>query len=181
MSRKKIALALSKLFMAYYKIRYAGKVVFGKGVIVNHKFKVKGHGKVHIGDGSNLWAHAEANSFHFYEKGSVINVGANSRLNGVTFHCAKSIDIGKDCLVGSAILMDTDFHIFEDPEHVLFGNVKSKPIKIGNKVWLGGQSVILKGCQLGDKSVIGFRAIVTKSFPGNVVVAGNPARVVKRN
>lgn len=77
------------------------------------------------------------------------------------------------------MIMDTDFHTFDDPNHILYGNLKSKPVKIGNDVWLCGQSVLLKGCQIGNKSVVGFRAVVTKSFPENVVIAGNPAKVVK--
>ena len=76
--------------------------------------------------------------------------------------------------------MDTDFHSFSDPDHILHGNKITGPIKIGNKVWLGGQSVILKNCQIGDKSVVAFRAVVTKNFPKNVVIAGNPAKIVKK-
>ena len=177
--KKKLALLLSKIFIAYYKVRYRNKVHFGRNVIINHKFTVNGNGKLFFSDNVNLWAHAEPNSFNFYNPDAVINVGANSRLNGITCHCSEFIDIGEACLIGSSIVMDTDFHTFEDPEHVLFGNPKSKAITIGNHVWLCGQSVVLKGCQIGSRSVVGFRAVVTKSFPEDTVIAGNPAKVVK--
>jgi acetyltransferase-like isoleucine patch superfamily enzyme len=178
--KKKIALVLSKIFITYYKIRYKSRVVFGKNIIINYRFKVKGQGKLIIGDNSNLWAHKEANEFFFYSKKAVVRIGKNSRLNGITCHCMESIKLGRHCLSGSAIIMDTDFHVVKNPEHILFGNPQSKAVKIGNQVWLGGQSAILKGLRIGSKSVVGFRAVVTKSFPSNVVIAGNPAKIVKR-
>ena len=147
---------------------------------MNHRFKLNGSGRLVIDDGVNLWAFEEPNAFHFYSKKAVIRVGAGSRLNGVTCHSYSSITLGKKCMVGSAILMDTDFHTFEDPRHILYGKPLSKPIILGDRVWLGGQCVLLKGVELGDRSVVGFRAVVTKMFPADVVVAGNPARVVKK-
>lgn len=177
--KKKLALILSKIFIAYYKVRYGNKVHFGKNVIINQRFNISGVGKLFISDNVNLWAHAEPNSFNFYNKNASIKIGANSRLNGLTCHCAESIEIGDNCLIGSCIVMDTDFHTFDDPDHILYGNPKAKPIIIGNNVWLCGQSAILKGCHIGNKSVVGFRAVVAKSFPGDIVIAGNPAKVVK--
>ena len=179
--KKKIALMLSRFFVLCYQVRYGKRVHLGKNVIINHKLRISGPGKLFIGDEANLWAHAEPNSFHFYESNAVIRIGKNSRLNGLSCHCAESVEIGNDCLIGSAVIMDTDFHTFEDPEHILHGNPKNKPVSIGNGAWLCGQSVILKGVHLGNKSVVGFRAVVTKSYPNDVVVAGNPARIVKSN
>jgi maltose O-acetyltransferase len=54
-----------------------------------------------------------------------------------------------------------------------------KPITIGNDVWIGGSSVICPGVTIGDRVVIGAGSIVTKSFPSDVVIAGNPARVIR--
>jgi len=178
--KQKIAFILSKIFIAYYKVRYGSRVNFGKNNIINHKFKIYGQGKLIIGDNVNLWAHAEPNSFHFYDKNAIITIGKNTRLNGITCHSEKSITIGNDCLIGSADLQDTDFHDFTDPSHILFKSKKTNPISIGNNVWLGGQCVILKGVTLGTKSVVGFRAVVTKSFGNNVVIGGNPAKIIKQ-
>ena len=174
-----IALLASKFFVGLYTLLYSGRVYFGKNVLVNHKFRFQGQGKLVIGNKCNLWAHEEPNRFFTYSNTAEITVGEGSQLNGVTIHCLENISLGSKCLVGSAMIMDTDFHEFHDPFHILYHNPKSRPIVVGNNVWLCGQCVLLKGSQVGDNSVVGFRAVVTKAFPADVVVAGNPAKIVK--
>ena len=56
---------------------------------------------------------------------------------------------------------------------------KKEPIKIGNNVFIGAQSIILPGVIIHDWSVVGAGSVVTKDVPGNTIVAGNPARVIK--
>jgi maltose O-acetyltransferase len=180
LNKVKIARYISRIFIAYFKLRYRKKVKFGKNIIINHRFKISGKGQLIIGDNCNLWAHCEPNSFHFYDENAKVTIGEGNRLNGLTCHCAQSIEIKNDCLIGSAIIMDTDFHTFDDPNHILYGKEKNKPVKVGNKVWICGQSVILKGIVIGDSSVVGFRSVVTKSFAADLVVAGNPAKIVKQ-
>lgn len=160
-------------------MRYFGKVKFGKKIYINHRFKFHGPGKLIIGNNVNLWAHKEWNEFFTFDKNAVIKIGDGCRLNGVTIQSKKSVTIGKNCLIGSAMLIDTDFHSVNykhrnDPDFV-----ESKRIIIGDGVWIAGQAVVLKGVQIGDRSVIGFRSLVTKSIPDDVVAAGNPAIVVK--
>lgn len=178
--KHKLAAVVSRFFILFYKLRYGARVRFGKGVIVNHKFQLKGRGQLIVEEGVNLWAHEEPNRFFFYGKEGVIHLGKNGRYNGVSCHCQTSIEFEEGVLVGSAILMDTDFHAFKDPDHILYGNPLSKPIKIEKGAWVAGQSVVLKGLTLGQGSVVGFRAVVAQSFPPHVVVAGNPARIVKQ-
>lgn len=55
----------------------------------------------------------------------------------------------------------------------------AKPITIGDNVWIGGGSVVLMGVNIGKNVVIGAGSVVTKDISDNVVVAGNPARVIK--
>jgi maltose O-acetyltransferase len=56
----------------------------------------------------------------------------------------------------------------------------AQPIHIGNNVWLGGGTIVLPGVSIGDNSVVGAGAVVTRSLPANVVAVGNPARVVRQ-
>ena len=54
------------------------------------------------------------------------------------------------------------------------------PVKIGNDVWVGGNSVILPGVTIGDGTVIGAGSVVTKDIPSGVIAAGNPCRVIRK-
>lgn len=57
---------------------------------------------------------------------------------------------------------------------------KTNPIRIGRNCWIGTNSTILPGVEIGDKTIVGANTVVTKSFPdGNVILAGTPARVIR--
>ena len=94
---------------------------------------------------------------------------------------AASIDIGDDCILGDVNVMDTDMHaVAPDRRHDPNAPVRFAPIVLERNVWVGGQAAVLPGVRIGENSVVGFRAVVTSDVPPNVVVAGNPARVVRR-
>ena len=92
-----------------------------------------------------------------------------------------SIKIGKDCMFASNInIWCTDVHAICD----LSGNVQNigKAIEIGDRVWIGTDVKIGKNTQISNDSVIGWNSVVTRKFTeSNVVIAGNPAQIVKRN
>ncbi len=67
------------------------------------------------------------------------------------------------------------FHLVERNSGKEYG----KPVKIGNNVWVGGGAIINPGISIGDNAVIASGAVVTKDVPNNVVVGGNPAKVIK--
>jgi len=105
------------------------------------------------------------------------NVASN---NGLLIISAERIEIGNDCLIGKDVQMiDFDAHGLAPTERrTSIG--KAKPIVIGRNVWIGNNVIILKGTEIGDNSVIGAGAVVTGGkFSSNVVIAGNPAKVVK--
>jgi acetyltransferase-like isoleucine patch superfamily enzyme len=57
--------------------------------------------------------------------------------------------------------------------------IATAPVKIGAHVWIGFNSIILKGVTIGDRSVVAAGSVVTKDIPADVLVAGNPARVIR--
>ncbi len=138
-----------------------------------------------------LWmgenAHLTSKGFIMYEgasicvlDGGILSLGRNSYMNESLIQCANSITIGDDCAIaGDVLIQDTDFHPILDEN----GQEKpvSKPIVIGNKVWICAKAIILKGVTIGNGAIIAAGAVVTKDVPAHCVVAGNPAKIVKEN
>ena len=58
-------------------------------------------------------------------------------------------------------------------------NASAKPVKIGKNVWIGADCTILPGVIIGENSIIGAGSVVTKNIPNNVIVAGNPAKLIR--
>lgn len=170
----------SYLFTLKYRIFYRDRVKFGRNFITSWKLKITGPGYVTFGDNVLAGAYEEPNIFSTYHPDAHIIIGDNCRLNGIHCQSRRSISISKNCIAGSAILVDTDHHsIYKDRVTNKESRVASAPIKIDSNVWLAGKSAILKGVSIGKNSVVGFGAVVTKDIPENVIVAGNPAQVVK--
>lgn len=87
------------------------------------------------------------------------------------------IEVGDGTNVGPGVgLISANHHPLHNDRYV-----KGPPIRLGRHCWVGMNAVILPGVELGDYTVVGAGAIVTRSFPeGHCVLAGNPARVVRR-
>lgn len=113
------------------------------------------------------------------EKG-ILEFGKNISLTAETEIIAYDrIVFGNDCLISwDCLIMDTDMHEIFDKS----GNQinQSKPIVIGNKVWIGCRSVILKGTKISDNSVIGTNSLITKDISDKSgIFAGNPVRFLR--
>lgn len=93
------------------------------------------------------------------------------------------VEIGEDCMLSRNVrILASDSHSIIDKASMLCVNYHKTGIKIGNHVWLGMNTMILKDSQIGDNSVVAAGAIVTnKENLENVVLAGNPARVIRTN
>jgi len=112
--------------------------------------------------------------------GSNIHVGKNFYAN---FNCVlldvNRIDIGDNVMLAPNVQIYTAGHPIEVKGRVEEGIEFGLPIKIGHNVWIGGGAIICPGVTIGDNSVIGAGAVVTKDIPDNVVAAGNPCKVIK--
>lgn len=121
-------------------------------------------------------------------------VGDYTLLNGALVMCEEEITIGRYGLISwNVSIADSDFHPLDPAlrkEDCLLLNpytatkprppIPTQPVRIGDNVWIGMGAIILKGVTVGDNSVVGAGAVVAQEVPANVVVAGNPARVVKQ-
>jgi len=89
--------------------------------------------------------------------------------------------IGRECMIADNVeIWNTDSHRILDLDTGELNN-KSVPVMIGDHVWLGKNSIVLKGVHIGDGAVVGMNSIVTKEVASNCVVAGNPARLIREN
>lgn len=70
--------------------------------------------------------------------------------------------------------MDADFHL-DDPR-----SGKPQPIRIGDRVWLGANVVVMKGVTIGNNSIIGMNSVITNDIPENSVAVGSPAKVIRK-
>jgi maltose O-acetyltransferase len=173
--------AISAFWLRFYKAKYSKRVRFGRNFVCRGNLVVKGPGQVVFGDNVNAWSHAEKNVLITFTPDARIIIGDDCRLNGAGIQAYRQVRIGPRCILSSTIIIDTDFHPLDPARrHDHDASVVCAPITIGENVWLAGQTAILKGVTIGDNSVVGFRAVVTKDVPPNVVVGGNPARIVKR-
>jgi len=101
----------------------------------------------------------------------VIKTGNNVYFDSVTIISTVSVEIGNDVVIGhGALITDHDGYGLDGNPPV------EKPVKIGNHVWIGMRAMILKGVTVGDNSIVGAMAVVTKDVEPNTIVAGNPAR-----
>jgi len=93
--------------------------------------------------------------------------------------CMEEVNIGEGTLIGNNVVIVDFDHELNDKKNIHHYGIK-KPINIGRFCWIGANSVILKGVTLGDYCVVGAGAIVTKSFPKNSIIAGNPAKLIRK-
>ncbi len=122
-------------------------------------------------------------SLYMEDSNNEILIGKETKICGSTEFAAiegTSITVGEECLLSSDIKFRTG-----DSHSILNLNGDrinpSANISIGNRVWIGNDSKILKGVRICDDSIIGTGAVVTKAFAEkNVVVGGNPAMIIKR-
>lgn len=107
-----------------------------------------------------------------------IKIGDNVLvMNGVRISSADEIVIGDDCMLANfCYIMDADWHDIYDRTS---SPGKTAPVVLENGVWIGDSAIICKGVRIGENSIVGAGSVVRDDVPANVVVIGNPAKIVK--
>jgi acetyltransferase-like isoleucine patch superfamily enzyme len=116
-----------------------------------------------------------------WQAGAVLEIGENFGMTGGTLCAAERITIGNNVNIGAnSTVIDTDFHPL-DPEvrRQSPQGAQTKPITIEDEVFIGMNCLILKGVTIGRCSVVGAGSVVTRDVPPSVIVAGNPAEVLR--
>ncbi|MDR0681518.1 MAG: acyltransferase [Dysgonamonadaceae bacterium] len=184
-----------------FPVRGKNNIIINKGTLFNVKYDIIGDNNViEISKGavlSNMMIFMRGNNHHLkigeyvkYKRGSVwfedencvIEIGEKTTIESA--HLAvtepkRKIIIGYDCMFSNSIEFRTgDSHSIIDNETKKRINF-AQDIIVGNHVWIGANSIILKGAKIGDNSIVGINSIVTKAFPNNSIVSGIPAKVIK--
>ncbi|CEJ74648.1 galactoside O-acetyltransferase [[Clostridium] sordellii] len=175
-----------KLFMKFNKVNFGKNLnLYGTPII----FKKK-RSKLNIGENctirssflSNLVGLSQRTIIVTRTEEANINIGNNVGISGATIYARKGITIGDNTLVGgNTKILDNDFHPIEvearnrDDKYA----IRSKEVTIGKNCFIGCNSLILKGTKIGEGCVVGAGSVVSGEFSSNVVIAGNPAKVIK--
>ncbi|MFK7814392.1 MAG: sugar O-acetyltransferase [Maribacter sp.] len=123
----------------------------------------------------------------FCDYGEHISIGENTFINAnCIFIDNNKINIGANGLIGPHVQIYTAEHPLKASERIIKTEdgthylTSTKPVKIGDNVWIGGNSVIFPGLTIGDNVTIGAGSIVTKDIPDDVLAFGNPCKVQKQ-
>lgn len=145
--------------------------------------------QIRIGEGSVLRSWESSNPLAPFHPVVLATRSANARIiignyfgmTGGSIVAAEQVEIGNSVLVGAnVIIADTDFHPISAEERQRDAQAGAvRPIVIEDNVFIGANSIVLKGVRIGAGSVIGAASVVTFDIPPNVVAAGNPARPLR--
>lgn len=174
-------------------IRNQKNIVFGKNVVISCDSRISNCGQITFGD--NTWMYGVINTFP-HNKDCKVNIGADCYIGDQTrIWAAKKVVIGNRVLIAHNVnIFDTTTHpidkqIRAEHERIVktkgmpneqYDTIYETPIIIGNDVWIGCNSVVLRGVTIGEGAIVSAGSVVTQDVPPNTMVAGNPAVVVKQ-
>ena len=183
-----------KIVMKLTKTKY-GKNLLLKGVPVVFN---KSGAELIIGDNVTIKSSFLSNLVGLYSRSIIvtrapeakITIGNGVGISGATIYARKEITIGDNCAIGGNVkILDNDFHPIDAEERVKLLSdpnggdsdlVIARSIHIGKNCFIGCNSIILKGTVIGDNCVVGAGAVVAGKFGDNCVIAGNPAKVIRK-
>lgn len=126
----------------------------------------------------------------FCDYGENIYIGNNTEINhNCIFLDCNTITIGCNVLIAPYVQFYTAYHPLKASQRIVENsdckdNMRfclnlSKPIVIGDNVWIGGGSIVLPGVTIGSGAVVGAGSVVTHDIPANTLAYGNPARIIR--
>jgi acetyltransferase-like isoleucine patch superfamily enzyme len=179
--------ALAELF-ARERLRRRCDLVIGEGVRANYRsLLARPPARLSIGTGSMVECRISVDNPR-----AIICIGRNTFVGNSHLVCAKEIIIGDDVLIAwGCTFVDHNSHSVSWQERQNdvrawrhgekdWTHVKMAPITICNKAWIGFNSIILKGVTVGEGAIVGAGSVVTRDVEPYTIVAGNPARAVRK-
>lgn len=173
----RVALAICKgWFLKLWLPMTGRRFRAGRNLRVFGSLKVRGPGAVVFGD--DVVIEMTVTPFT-HSPAARIQVGNGVYLNGTRFGCVDTIDVGDGSIISDARIMDSDFHSIDRNRRSADAKVRVHPIQIGANVWIAAQTGVLPGSVIGENSVVAFGSVCTGVYPADVLVGGNPAKVLR--
>ena len=137
---------------------------------VSRRGRIKFGRFVWIGDGTKIRCHE-----------GEVEIGRKTVIGQeCTISAYQRVRIGEQCVIADrAMFIDFDHGVVEVERPIRLQGIYKRDVEVGSNVWIGYGACILRGVRVGDNSVIGTNAVVTKDVPANAVVGGVPARVLR--
>ncbi|MGO8749883.1 MAG: acyltransferase [Thermoguttaceae bacterium] len=162
------------------------KLVVGKCVRFNVPIRGEGAGTLIIGDRTSFGYRAAPRLgtgeilLQSRHPNATITIGeANVFSNNVSLVANERISVGNKCRIGDLVsIFDCDFHEIAAATRDSSPGL-TRPVILGDNVWLGSRVLVLKGVAIGDNSIVAAGSVVTKSIPADCIAAGNPAKIIR--
>jgi acetyltransferase-like isoleucine patch superfamily enzyme len=142
------------------------------------------HVQLELGPGATLrigrWAWiGHATKIRVHE--GTVSIGAKSVLGQeCTISAFQRVSIGRECILADRVmLIDFDHGVVEVERPIRLQGIYKRDVHVGHNVWIGYGACVLRGVSIGDNSVVGTNAVVTRDVPADAVVGGVPARVIR--
>ena len=178
---------IPRVWLKLNRVKYGKNLILGGWPMI---FRFP-NAEIKMGDNCRINSNFFSNLIGLYQRtiivargNGVIHLGNNVGISGSTLYARERIEIGDDCIIGANCkIFDNDFHSLdaEERKNDIFDHLVTKPVKLGKNVFVGCNTIILKGTSIGDNCIIGAGSVVHGVYEDNCVIAGNPARVIKRN
>jgi acetyltransferase-like isoleucine patch superfamily enzyme len=183
LARESIAWALR--FFWYEPLFRSQCVAVGGAFRMEQLPYMTGRGRIVIGDSVRLSGKPSLGFSNRLDDPPELLIGDGTFIgHACSINVAESVRIGKHCLLAGGVrISDFDGHPVDARrrrDHEPTPADAVRPVVIGDDAWLGAEAVILKGVTVGERSIVGTGSVVTRDVPPDVVVAGCPARIVKR-
>ncbi len=172
-------------------LKYKG-ITVGKGGCILGMPRIKRHpgSEIHIGHGAMVFSKPFANPLgpiartflHTMAPSAKIMIGDHAGLSATTIVARELVSIGARTFIGAdCLICDNDFHSLDYRlRNTPSDSPACAPVTVGDDVFIGTRSIILKGVTIGDRCVVGAGSVVSKSIPSDSLAAGCPAKVIRR-
>ncbi len=164
--------------LALLKLRHRGRLRTEGLCFICPKVQLEiGRGaRLHIG----RWAWVGHGTKIRVHEGEV-SIGAKTVMGQeCTISAYQHVSVGRECIVADRVmLIDFDHGVVEVERPIRLQGIYKRDVHVGHNVWIGYGACLLRGVTVGDNSVVGTSAVVTRDVPANAVVVGVPARIIR--